>query len=138
MKIKQNDWDLNQSQPFDPFTYHTFATVNKITGMRIPICIIQTITQMDSILEKRLIAIEQQMFMIKNIMSFEEASIFLNLSKSYLYKLTSGGLIPHYKPQGKMLYFEKEQLEDWLRQNPVKTQMQIAEEAQHYILNHKK
>jgi len=106
--------------------------------MRIPICIIQTITQMDSILEKRLIAIEQQMFMNKNILSFEEASIFLNLSKSYLYKLTSGGLIPHYKPQGKMLYFEKEQLENWLRQNPVKTQMQIAEEAQLYIHNHKK
>ena len=138
MKIKQNDWDLNHPQPYSSFTYYNFATVNKTTGMRIPICIIQTITQMDSILEKRLIAIEQQMLMNKNILSFEEASIFLNLSKSYLYKLTSGGLIPHYKPQGKMLYFEKEQLEDWLRQNPVKTQMQIAEEAQHYILNHKK
>jgi len=106
--------------------------------VRTLICLIQIIIQMDSILEKRLIAIEQQMFMNKNILSFEEASVFLNLSKSYLYKLTSGGLIPHYKPQGKMLYFEKEQLEKWLRQNPVKTQIQIAEEAQRYILNHKK
>lgn len=78
------------------------------------------------------------MFMNKNILSFEEASIFLNLSKSYLYKLTSGGLIPHYKPQGKMLYFEKEQLEDWLRQNPVRTQAQVEDEAQLYIHNHKK
>ncbi|MDR2886759.1 MAG: helix-turn-helix domain-containing protein, partial [Bacteroidales bacterium] len=37
-----------------------------------------------------------------------------NLSKNYLYKLTSGNLIHHYKPQGKMLYFEKEELEEWL------------------------
>lgn len=50
-------------------------------------------------------------FMNKNVLSFEEASRFLNLSKSYLYKLTSGNLIPHYKPQGKMLYFEKAELE---------------------------
>ena len=93
---------------------------------------------MDSVLEKRLAALEQQMFMNKSILSFDEASLYLNLSKSYLYKLTSGGLIPHFKPQGKMLYFEKEQLEAWLRQNPVKTQTQIEEEAQRYILNHKK
>ena len=43
-------------------------------------------------------------------------SKFLNLSKSYLYKLTSGNLIPHYKPQGKMLYFEKAEL-NWLRKS---------------------
>jgi len=78
------------------------------------------------------------MFMNKNVLSFEEASTFLNLSKSYLYKLTSGGLIPHYKPQGKMLYFEREQLENWLRQNPVRTQAQVEDEAQLYIHNHKK
>ena len=93
---------------------------------------------MDSKLEQRIVALEQQMFMNKSILSFDEASLYLNLSKSYLYKLTSGGLIPHFKPQGKMLYFEKEQLEAWLRQNPVKTQTQIEEEAQRYILNHKK
>jgi hypothetical protein len=51
--------------------------------------------------------------------------------------LTSAGLIPHYKPQGKLIYFEKDILEAWLRQNPVKTQAQIAQEAQQYLLNHK-
>lgn len=70
----------------------------------------------------------------KNVLSFEEASRFLNLSKSYLYKLTSGNLIPHYKPQGKMLYFEKTELETWLRQNPVKTRAQTEAEAQKYVL----
>ena len=45
--------------------------------------------------------LERMLFLTKNVLSFDEASTFLNLSKSYLYKLTSGNLIPHYKPQGR-------------------------------------
>jgi excisionase family DNA binding protein len=92
---------------------------------------------MEKSIEARVSELEQQIFVTKEILSFEEASRFLNLSKSYLYKLTSGNLIPHYKPQGKMLYFEKTELEAWLRQNPVKTQQQIAQEAQKYVMSNK-
>lgn len=92
---------------------------------------------MDKTLEMRVEELEQMLFLTKNVLSFDEASKFLNLSKSYLYKLTSGNLIPHYKPQGKMLYFEKVELEAWLRQNPIKTQAQIEHEAQKYILNNR-
>jgi len=90
---------------------------------------------MEKSIETRVAELEQQFFLCKNVLSFDEASIFLHLSKSYLYKLTSGNLIPHYKPQGKMLYFEKAELETWLRQNPVKTHAQIEQEAQAYTLN---
>ena len=88
-------------------------------------------------IEERIEELENLIYLSKNVLSFEEASRFLNLSKSYLYKLTSAGVIPHYKPQGKMIYFEKTALEEWLRQNPVKTQEQIAQEAQRYLLTHK-
>lgn len=90
---------------------------------------------MDKTLEMRVDELEKAIFQMKNVFSFEEASQFLNLSKSYLYKLTSGNLIPHYKPQGKMLYFEKSELEEWLRQNPVKTKEQLAEEARSCTLH---
>ncbi len=92
---------------------------------------------MDKTLEMRVEELEQMLFISKNVLSFYEASKFLNLSKSYLYKLTSGNLIPHYKPQGKMLYFEKVDLEAWLRQNPIKTRAQIEQEAQKYILSNR-
>ena len=36
-----------------------------------------------------------------------------------------------------MLYFEKAELEAWLRQNPIKTSVQIAQEAQRYIMGSK-
>ncbi|KAA6330780.1 hypothetical protein EZS27_020550 [termite gut metagenome] len=93
---------------------------------------------MESNLENRVSKLEESLFIIKNILSFDEASDFLNLSKSYLCKLTSSGQIPHYKPQGKMLYFEKSELENWLRQNPIKTNQQIQQEAEIHLMNIKR
>ena len=95
------------------------------------------IKNIEKTIEERFYELEQLLFTNKNVLSFDEASKFLTLSKSYLYKLTSGNLIPHYKPQGKMLYFEKAELEAWLRQNPIKTSAQIAQEAQRYIMGNK-
>ena len=90
---------------------------------------------MEKNLELRVSELEKMLFLSKNVLSFDEASKFLNLSKSYLYKLTSCNLIPHYKPQGKMLYFEKAGWDAGLRQHPLKPQAQIEQEAQKYILN---
>ena len=89
-------------------------------------------------IEERIEELEALVYATKNVLSFDEASKYLNLSKSYLYKLTSAQQIPHYKPQGKMIYFEKDALEAWLRHNPVKTQAQISQEASHYIMTHQK
>ena len=68
-------------------------------------------------IEERIEELESLVYASKNVLSFEEACKYLNLTKSYLYKLTSAQMIPHYKPQGKMIYFEKDALEAWLRQN---------------------
>ena len=89
-------------------------------------------------IEERIEELEALVYATKNVLSFDEASKYLNLSKSYLYKLTSAQQIHHYKPQGKMIYFEKDALDAWLRQNPVKTQTQISQEASHYIMTHQK
>ncbi|RTY67687.1 helix-turn-helix domain-containing protein [Flavobacterium sp. LB2P53] len=58
---------------------------------------------------------------VKTIFSVEEASAFLNLKPSYLYKLTSDKRIRFYKPNGKLLYFKKEDLESFLLRNPSET-----------------
>jgi excisionase family DNA binding protein len=92
---------------------------------------------MEQNLENRVSKLENSLFLVKSILSFDEASDFLNLSKSYLYKLTSSGKIPHYKPQGKMLYLEKSEFENWLRQNPVKTNRQVMQEAEAFLMSKK-
>lgn len=40
------------------------------------------------------------------------------ISPSSLYKLTSAGLIPHYKPTGKLL-FKREEILAWVEQGKV-------------------
>ena len=71
-------------------------------------------------------------------LTFDEAARYLDISKSHLYKLTSANKIPHYKPQGKRLYFSKSELNTWLLRNPVKTTGKIEQEADDYIVNGKR
>ena len=52
--------------------------------------------------------------MEKNILNLSEASSFTGYSKSHLYKLTHFRKIDHYKPNGKNIFFKKEDLENFL------------------------
>ena len=47
-------------------------------------------------------------------MTFKEACAYLGFAPSYLYKLTSKRIIPHYKPSGKVLFFSKVELDEWI------------------------
>jgi excisionase family DNA binding protein len=46
--------------------------------------------------------------------TFKEACVYLGYAPSYLYKLTYKKLIPHYKPTGKMIFFSKSELDEWI------------------------
>ena len=68
-------------------------------------------------LDERLERIESLLLANKKVLTLEEACDYTGISRSYLYKLTSTGMIPHSKPSGKLIYFEREELEHWLMQN---------------------
>ena len=53
----------------------------------------------------------------KRALTFDEACIYSGISKSYMYKLTSAGIIPFSKPNGKMIWFDKQKLDHWLLSN---------------------
>ena len=86
--------------------------------------------------EQRLEALETALLSAtirsKEILTFEEACNFLNISHSWLYKMTSSKSIPFYKPAGRYLYFERAELEKWIRSAPVKTEEQLDDEALKY------
>lgn len=42
---------------------------------------------------------------------------YTGMSKSQIYKLTSEGLIPHNSPTGKLLFFNKKDIDFWLIKN---------------------
>lgn len=68
-------------------------------------------------------------------LTLEEAADYLDLSNSYLYKLTSAGKIPHFKPAGKKLYFRRSDLNEYLFQNRVKSQEEIDREAARRVMD---
>lgn len=69
----------------------------------------------------------------KKAMTLDEVAIYTGLSKSYLYKLTSTGEIPHYKPRSKMLYFDRNEIDEWLLQNRQKLKSEIEQEAASFV-----
>jgi excisionase family DNA binding protein len=89
-------------------------------------------------IREQLNRIEGGLLSQKSVLTFDEVVRFTSLSKSYLYKLTSLGKIPHYKPNGKQIYFERAQVEAWLMQNPIKTAQEIEQEAANYVVLGKK
>ena len=75
---------------------------------------------MDNILIlERLDRLERLLTAHKEVLTFEETCDYTGISRSYLYKLTSSGNIPHSKPNGKLIFFEKKKLNDWLLQNNI-------------------
>jgi excisionase family DNA binding protein len=71
------------------------------------------------------------------IMTVEKTSEYLNISRSQMYKLTSLNLIPYYKPNGKIIYFKKSEIDEWVLKNRNMTKDEIEREANNYILKHK-
>lgn len=68
-------------------------------------------------LEERLEHIEKLLLTNKKVLSFDEACDYTGISRSYMYKLTSSGKIPHSKPGGKLIFFNRDRLEVWLLAN---------------------
>jgi excisionase family DNA binding protein len=89
-----------------------------------------TVTEFKAQLDR----IEAGLMAQKNVLTFDETSHFTGLSKSFLYKLTSTRRVPHYKPHGKVIYFDRSQVEAWLLQNPIKTADTIEKEACSYVI----
>lgn len=66
-------------------------------------------------------------------LTFQEATRYLDVSASYLYKLTSTAQIPHYKPNNKKIYFKKSDLKNWLLRGRVSSDSELEQKAIDYV-----
>lgn len=78
---------------------------------------------------QRLDKIERGLLAQKTVLTFNEFCRYTGISKSWGYKLSASRAVPHYKPNDKAIYFNKEEVDNWLLQNPVKTVAQLQKEA---------
>jgi excisionase family DNA binding protein len=77
--------------------------------------------------------LKKQTLQQKEILTVEEASEFLGLSTSRLYKMTSNKEIPHYKPGGKKIYLNRQELEQWILDSRVDSINDIDDELDSYL-----
>lgn len=70
----------------------------------------------------------------KNVLDVNEVALFTGLSKSHIYKLTCYNEIPHYKPNGKNVFFDKAEIEAWMKRNRVNTTEEAEQQAAAYIV----
>lgn len=73
----------------------------------------------------------------KNVLCLDDVALLTGLSKSHLYKLTCNHQIPHYKPNGKQIYFDRAELEEWMKQNRIATADEIEQKAANYLVKGK-
>lgn len=70
----------------------------------------------------------------KEILSFKEALIYLDVNKSTLYKLTHKKEIEFTKPNGGKIYFKKSDLDNWMLKGQSESKRVLEDE----IFNHLK
>lgn len=65
----------------------------------------------------------------KPFLTVEELASYLGVKTSYIYKMTHNREIPYYKPGGKMVYFNREEIDEWVLSQRVATADEIRSEA---------
>ena len=77
---------------------------------------------------------DKTIFCTKEVLTSEEVARYMGVSRSYLYKLTMRREIPHYKPRGKICYFNRQEVEQWLQSNRVATDTELNNQANNYFM----
>jgi len=78
---------------------------------------------------ERLREIEEKLYLCRDMLTVDEAALYLGVSKSQIYNMTSNREITHYKPKGKIIYFDRKDLDEVLRRNPILSRNMVEQSA---------
>ena len=62
-------------------------------------------------------------------MTIGDVASRLQVSKSFVYKLVSGGDLPHYKPNGKRVFFLRRDIDAWVQRNRISSNEELERAA---------
>lgn len=75
----------------------------------------------------------------KTALNMNDVCLLTGLSKSHLYKLVCNKQVPYYKSAGgKLTYFNKNEIENWLLCHRIKTNEEIEQAAIKHCVTSKK
>lgn len=73
--------------------------------------------------------VEKMAYTAKDFLSIDEVAAYLQVSKSYVYKLTSSRELTVYKPNGKNIFILRNDLHEWIKRNPYLSNGEIEKQA---------
>lgn len=85
-------------------------------------------------IEERFNRLESLILLQKKKLTLKEAAMYTGYKESYVYKLTASQRIPHSKPEGGAIFFDREELDQWLSRNRVKTVAEINAVADSFCI----
>lgn len=71
------------------------------------------------VFNERMSRIEDKLFSVKEMLTTTEVAEYLGVTQSQIYKLTMNLEIPHFKPKGKLIYFDRKELLRWMHKNHI-------------------
>lgn len=75
---------------------------------------------------------------LEQLLTVSQAAALLHLTVPTIYSKHSKGELPGVSKRGKRLYFSKQCLIDWVKEGRKKSNTEIEQEAEAYLLNNKK
>ena len=66
----------------------------------------------------------------KNILTVDDLIDYTGYSQKQIYKLTSTRAIPHYKPNGRKLFFKRNEVDALITQGRIKPMNELDDETQ--------
>ena len=70
----------------------------------------------------------------KNILTVDDLIDYTGYSQKQIYKLTSTRAIPHYKPNGRKLFFKRNEVDNRNTQGRIKPMSELDDETQNIAL----
>lgn len=89
-------------------------------------------------IEKGIEHLQKSLFAYKRVMTLPELASYIGMSEGYLHKLTAKNLIPHYQPLGKIIYFDRIEIDEWIFKSRVTDRKDIERKANSLILRRKR
>ena len=65
----------------------------------------------------------------KDLLTTAEAAKYLGFSVHHLHRLTSEKSISYYKPGGRLCFFDRRELDAWVRQNRIASNSELSDRA---------
>lgn len=71
----------------------------------------------------------------KRVLTVHDVCVLTGLSQRTIYTMTRKAEIPHYKPNQRLIYFDRSDVEKWMMRNRVNANYEAEANAIAYVVN---